>query len=171
MTNLGGWSGATVVLFTVAAGLAAAPQADPKTPPTGSRRDPGLFGGVGQKKDKNNKGDDENSRAVAGTVRNEADEPVEGAIVQLKDSKSLKVRSYITKADGVYKFFGLSTNADYDIRADFRELASEKRTLSVFDSRKQAIINLQNAGLKVTGIEDVTPLPHNGCRPPKKRRV
>jgi small subunit ribosomal protein S11 len=37
--------------------------------------------------------------------------------------------------------------------------------------REQAIINLQNAGLKVTGIEDVTPLPHNGCRPPKKRRV
>ena len=37
--------------------------------------------------------------------------------------------------------------------------------------REQAILNLQNAGLKVTGIEDVTPLPHNGCRPPKKRRV
>src|SRR3954451_8330143 len=37
--------------------------------------------------------------------------------------------------------------------------------------REQAILNLQNAGLKVTGIEDTTPLPHNGCRPPKKRRV
>src|SRR3954464_6375429 len=37
--------------------------------------------------------------------------------------------------------------------------------------REQAILNLQNAGLKVTGIEDVTPLPHNGCRPPKKRGV
>ena len=37
--------------------------------------------------------------------------------------------------------------------------------------REQAIIQLQNAGLKITGIEDVTPLPHNGCRPPKKRRV
>jgi small subunit ribosomal protein S11 len=37
--------------------------------------------------------------------------------------------------------------------------------------REQAIINLQHAGLKVIGIEDVTPLPHNGCRPPKKRRV
>jgi small subunit ribosomal protein S11 len=37
--------------------------------------------------------------------------------------------------------------------------------------REQAIINLQNAGLKIAGIEDVTPLPHNGCRPPKKRRV
>lgn len=37
--------------------------------------------------------------------------------------------------------------------------------------REQAILNLQNAGLKIIGIEDVTPLPHNGCRPPKKRRV
>src|SRR5947208_430069 len=37
--------------------------------------------------------------------------------------------------------------------------------------REQAIIQLQHAGLKVTGIEDVTPLPHNGCRPAKKRRV
>jgi len=37
--------------------------------------------------------------------------------------------------------------------------------------REQAILQLQNAGLKVSGIEDVTPLPHNGCRPPKKRRV
>lgn len=147
MKNPGGWSLllATVILITTSAGLAAPPpQADPKAPPTGNRRDPGLFGGSGgQKKDKNNKGDDENARAVAGTVRNEADEPVEGAVVQLKDSKSLKVRSYITKADGVYKFFGLSTNADYDLRADLRELSSEKRTLSVFDSRKQAIINLR----------------------------
>jgi small subunit ribosomal protein S11 len=37
--------------------------------------------------------------------------------------------------------------------------------------REQAIINLQHAGLKINSIEDVTPLPHNGCRPPKKRRV
>ena len=37
--------------------------------------------------------------------------------------------------------------------------------------REQAILQLQNNGLKISGIEDVTPLPHNGCRPPKKRRV
>lgn len=37
--------------------------------------------------------------------------------------------------------------------------------------REQAVLNLQHAGLKVIGIEDTTPLPHNGCRPPKKRRV
>lgn len=37
--------------------------------------------------------------------------------------------------------------------------------------REQAVLQLQNAGLKVTSIEDVTPLPHNGCRPRKRRRV
>jgi small subunit ribosomal protein S11 len=37
--------------------------------------------------------------------------------------------------------------------------------------REQAILNLQHAGLRIIGIEDTTPLPHNGCRPPKKRRV
>jgi small subunit ribosomal protein S11 len=37
--------------------------------------------------------------------------------------------------------------------------------------RESAITALQAAGLKVTSIEDVTPIPHNGCRPPKRRRV
>jgi small subunit ribosomal protein S11 len=37
--------------------------------------------------------------------------------------------------------------------------------------RESAITALQAAGLTVKSIEDITPLPHNGCRPPKKRRV
>ncbi len=37
--------------------------------------------------------------------------------------------------------------------------------------REAAIRALQSAGLYVTSIRDVTPVPHNGCRPPKKRRV
>jgi small subunit ribosomal protein S11 len=37
--------------------------------------------------------------------------------------------------------------------------------------RESAIRTLHNAGLEVTTIRDVTPLPHNGCRPPKRRRV
>lgn len=37
--------------------------------------------------------------------------------------------------------------------------------------REQAIRSLQASGLKVRSIRDVTPVPHNGCRPPKKRRV
>jgi small subunit ribosomal protein S11 len=37
--------------------------------------------------------------------------------------------------------------------------------------RESSVRALNAAGLKVTSIEDVTPIPHNGCRPPKKRRV
>jgi small subunit ribosomal protein S11 len=37
--------------------------------------------------------------------------------------------------------------------------------------REAAIRALQAAGLEVTAITDVTPIPHNGCRPPKRRRV
>ena len=37
--------------------------------------------------------------------------------------------------------------------------------------RESAIRAVQSAGLKITSITDVTPVPHNGCRPPKKRRV
>ena len=36
--------------------------------------------------------------------------------------------------------------------------------------RETAIRSLQTAGLEITSIDDVTPIPHNGCRPPKKRR-
>jgi small subunit ribosomal protein S11 len=37
--------------------------------------------------------------------------------------------------------------------------------------RESAISAMQAAGMRITSIEDVTPLPHNGCRPPKRRRV
>ena len=37
--------------------------------------------------------------------------------------------------------------------------------------RESAVRALNNAGYKITNITDVTPVPHNGCRPPKKRRV
>ncbi|KAF5060864.1 30S ribosomal protein S11 [Proteiniclasticum sp. QWL-01] len=50
------------------------------------------------------------------------------------------------------------------------------RTIEVFvkgpgSGREAAIRSLQAAGLEVTMIKDVTPLPHNGCRPPKRRRM
>ncbi len=50
------------------------------------------------------------------------------------------------------------------------------RSVEVFvkgpgSGREQAIRSLQAAGIEVTAITDVTPIPHNGCRPPKRRRV
>ena len=50
------------------------------------------------------------------------------------------------------------------------------RTVEVFvkgpgSGRESAVRALATAGLEVTMIKDVTPVPHNGCRPPKRRRV
>lgn len=50
------------------------------------------------------------------------------------------------------------------------------RTAEVFvkgpgSGREAAIRALDSAGIKITKIKDVTPIPHNGCRPPKRRRV
>ncbi len=47
----------------------------------------------------------------------------------------------------------------------------EVRVKGPGSGRESAITALQAAGLKVTAIEDVTPIPHNGCRPRKRRRV
>ena len=47
----------------------------------------------------------------------------------------------------------------------------EVRVRGAGSGRESAVTALQNAGLKVTAIEDHTPIPHNGCRPKKKRRV
>jgi small subunit ribosomal protein S11 len=47
----------------------------------------------------------------------------------------------------------------------------EVRVKGPGSGRESAIRALQNAGLEIRSIEDVTPIPHNGCRPRKKRRV
>jgi small subunit ribosomal protein S11 len=47
----------------------------------------------------------------------------------------------------------------------------EVRVKGPGSGRESAITGLQSSGLTIKAIEDVTPLPHNGCRPPKRRRV
>jgi len=47
----------------------------------------------------------------------------------------------------------------------------EVRVRGAGAGRESAVTALQNAGLKITAIEDHTPIPHNGCRPRKRRRV
>jgi len=55
------------------------------------------------------------------------------------------------------------------MRNGVREI--EIRVKGPGSGRESAISALQQAGLNIASIEDVTPLPHNGCRPPKRRRV
>ncbi len=82
-------------------------------------------------------------RSVEGVVTDPEGNPVEGAVVQLKNTKTLQVRSYITGKNGTYSFHGLSQNVDYELKAEHQGRSSDVRTLSVFDSRRKAVINLR----------------------------
>lgn len=55
--------------------------------------------------------------------------------------------------------------------AKFGVREMEVRVNGPGSGRESAITGLQTSGIVVRSIEDITPLPHNGCRPPKKRRV
>src|SRR5450631_886023 len=59
------------------------------------------------------KGADANLRALQGTVLDSAGSPVQQAVVQLKDTRTLQVLSFITKEDGVYRFSNLKTDTEY----------------------------------------------------------
>ncbi len=89
------------------------------------------------------KGEDQNVRMVQGTVTEGDSNAVDGAVVQLKNTKTLQIRSFITKEHGTFYFHGLDPNVDYELKADFQNLASGVKTLSAFDSRKQPVINLK----------------------------
>jgi hypothetical protein len=87
--------------------------------------------------------DDTGTRSVQGVVTDASGKPVGGAVVQLKDTKSLQVRSYRTEADGNYHFAGLSTNVEYELEARNDGAISRKKTLTVFNTKKAATVNLR----------------------------
>ncbi len=91
---------------------------------------------------KNKQKEDVNVRSVSGQVTDDAGKAVSGAVVHLKNTKTLQIRSYITKDDGSYSFHGLNTNVDYELKAEREGASSGAKTLSVFDSRNNAVINL-----------------------------
>jgi hypothetical protein len=91
---------------------------------------------------------DPNFRNLTGTVFLPGGEPAVGAIVKLRNLKTLQILSYITQEDGRYQFNNLSTTIDYEVRAEYEELVSKKRGLSVFDQRAQAVIDLKLAERK-----------------------
>ncbi len=82
-------------------------------------------------------------RDVQGMVSDESGNPVVGAVVQLKNTKTLEIISFITKDQGQYYFHGLSPDIDFEISAQFGDKASPVRTLSTFDTRKQSVMNLK----------------------------
>src|SRR5262245_26407653 len=81
---------------------------------------------------------DQGTRSVEGVVTSPDDSPVSGAVVQLENTKTQQIRSFITKEDGKYRFFELSTEVDYKLKADHNGASSGSKTLSSFDGRQKA---------------------------------
>ena len=92
-----------------------------------------------QKKEK----EDPTIRSVQGQVNDAQDKPVSGAVVQLKNTHTLEIRSFITQEDGQYRFSGLRTDTDYEIKAEYSGMSSDDKRLSNFDTRKIATVNLK----------------------------
>jgi hypothetical protein len=92
---------------------------------------------------KKNKADP--TRSVQGTVSTAGDVGVKGAVVQLKNVKTLQIRSFITQENGAYYFHELNPDHEYELTAEDQKsgTASPTKKLSSFDTQKVATINLK----------------------------
>ena len=82
-------------------------------------------------------------RNVTGQVMTKSDAPLSDAVVYLKNTKTLTIKSFITEKDGGYRFHGLSPNIDYEIYADYQGQKSQTKTISSFDNRNNITLNIR----------------------------
>lgn len=90
--------------------------------------------------DRAKKGD--GTRTLSGTVTDQDGRPIAHAAVQIENERTLEVRSYISEAHGEFHFTMLSSDVDYDVRAEFDGIRSAKKTVSQFDSKASPKITL-----------------------------
>jgi hypothetical protein len=83
------------------------------------------------------------TRSVKGLVTDQTEAPLAGAVVQLKNTKTLQVKSFIADDKGSYYFHGLDPNVDYELKAQYEGVASRTRTVSSFDDRREVIYNFE----------------------------
>ena len=82
-------------------------------------------------------------RNLTGSVTDKAGTKLKGAVVHLKDARSLSQRSYITTEDGTFRFAQLSSNSDYEVWADLDGKKTPSKTISSFDSKKAVDVDLK----------------------------
>jgi hypothetical protein len=82
-------------------------------------------------------------RMVQGKVIDKADKPLKGAVVYLKDTHSLAVKSSITPDEGTFRFSQLAGNVDYELWAESDGKKSNTRTISSFDNKNKFDIDLK----------------------------
>jgi hypothetical protein len=82
-------------------------------------------------------------RLLTGKVMDHEDKPLTDAVVYLSNTRTRAVKTYIVGPDGIYRFPALSPNVDYEVFAQYKGKKSDTKTLSQFDDRPQANINLR----------------------------
>jgi hypothetical protein len=128
-----------ITLFVAAAQLAFS-QASPAPTPNENPAKPNVYMGKLPKVDKSRQ------RDLKGFVRDDRDNPVDGAIVSLKDLKTGKIVSFRTKQDGSYLFYDLDMDQDYELTAKSDNAVSPVvKRFSKYDTRKQPVLNFELA--------------------------
>jgi hypothetical protein len=83
------------------------------------------------------------TRTLTGMVSNQHGTPMGDSVVYLTNTRTMGVKTYIVGKDGMYRFPALSPNIDYQVYAQYQSRKSDTKTLSSFDSRPNAVINLR----------------------------
>ena len=86
------------------------------------------------------------ARTLVGHVLDDREQPLQKAIVYLKNTKNLAIKTYISEPDGTFRFSGLAPNIDYEVYAEHEGGRSDVKTLSGFDSRRQVSVTLKIKG-------------------------
>lgn len=82
------------------------------------------------------------TKTLQGKVFGSNDAPISGAIVYLQDDKTNDIRSFISIADGSYRFGQLAPDTDYKVWARYKDEKSGTKVVSSYDSRTQVFIDL-----------------------------
>jgi hypothetical protein len=83
------------------------------------------------------------TRILTGMVSNQQGNPLADSVVYLTNTRTMGLKTYIVGKDGMYRFPSLSPNIDYQVYAQYQSHKSDTKTLSSFDSRPNAVINLK----------------------------
>jgi hypothetical protein len=88
-------------------------------------------------------GQNTGDRTVSGTISDVSSQPVVGATVFLKNEKTKAIRSYISTADGHYRFSQVDMSVDFDLWAEKDGRKSATKTVSSWDDRKEFVSDLK----------------------------
>ncbi|MBN2120115.1 MAG: 30S ribosomal protein S11 [Candidatus Omnitrophica bacterium] len=129
------------------------------------------------------------SRSKAGKRKKKVTQKIVSGIAHVKSTFNNTIIAITDKegnvlvwgSAGTGGFKGTKKSTPYAAQITARELAKRAKELGLREltvrvkgpgpGREAAIRSLQSAGLSIKSVKDVTPVPHNGCRPRKKRRV